>query len=119
MPKSEESQIPNFEINALQADFCAAVSDPNRIRIIYELARNPLNVKSLAEAVGLSSSTTSRHLKILRDKDLVTSERVGHIVVYTLAAPQLIDALSIFLDILNSQLAHRANLVNMERHYEE
>jgi DNA-binding transcriptional ArsR family regulator len=119
MPTSEAPRIPNSEINAIQADICAAVGDPNRVRIIYELAQGPLNVKSLAEAIDLSSSTTSRHLKVLRDKELVSSEREGHMVVYTLAAPELVDALGIFLNILDNQLAHRANLIKMERHYEE
>lgn len=119
MPKSEVPNIPNSEVNAIQAEFCTAVGDPNRVRIIYELAQGPQNVKSLAEAIDLSSSTTSRHLKILKDKDLVTSERDGHSVVYSLAAPELVDALGIFLNILDNQLAHRANLIKMERHYEE
>lgn len=119
MPTSKESKIPTSEINAIQAEFCAAVGDPNRVRIIYELAQGPRNVKALAEAIESNSSTTSRHLKILRDKDLVSAKRDGHKVIYTLAAPELIEALGIFLNILNNQLAHRANLVKSERYYEE
>ncbi len=106
------------EINALQAAFCAAIGDPSRVKIIYELANGPRNVKSLSKSLRLSPSATSRHLKVLRDKDFVDAQRQGHSVVYTLAAPELIIALNILIKILNKQLAHRANLVQMERYYE-
>ncbi|MEJ2757781.1 MAG: metalloregulator ArsR/SmtB family transcription factor [Anaerolineales bacterium] len=106
------------EINALQASFCAAIGDANRVRIIYELADGPSNVKSLSKTIGLSPSATSRHLKVLRDKDFVDAQRQGHSVIYSLAAPELINALDILINILNKQLAHRANLVQMERYNE-
>ena len=109
-------QNQNFKINAMQAEFCSAVGDANRVMIIYELANGPRNVKNLAKTIGLSPSTTSRHLKVLRDKNFVSSHRKGHSVIYSLAAPKLFEALDIFLDILNNQLTHRANLVQMERY---
>lgn len=105
------------DITTLQAEFCTAVADPNRVQILYHLVDGPRNVKSLARQLGLSSSATSRHLKVLRDKDLVSTRRDGHTVYYSLAEPQVIDALNIFLEILNSQLAHRANLIELERSY--
>lgn len=115
--KSNQSQNP--EINALQAEFFAAVADPSRVKIIYTLAEGSLNVKSLAGQLGISHSATSRHLKILRDKNLVASHRQGHTVLYSLAAPELLDALDIFLDILNNQLTHQARLIKLERYHED
>ncbi|MBN2046121.1 MAG: winged helix-turn-helix transcriptional regulator [Anaerolineales bacterium] len=109
----------NSDLTNIQAEFCAAVGDPSRVKIVYSLAEGSSNVKSLAESIGLSSSATSRHLKILRDRGLVRASRQGHTVEYSLAAPELITALDIFLDILNNQLAHRASLVQLERYDEE
>ena len=109
----------NSKLTSIQAEFCAAVGDPSRVKIVYKLAESPKNVKSLAAELGLSASATSRHLKILRDRGLVNALRQGHSVEYSLAAPELITALDIFLDILNNQLAHRASLVHMERYDEE
>ena len=107
------------DLTSIQAEFCAAVGDANRVKIVYLLAEDAENVKTLAAALGLSPSATSRHLKILRDRGLVNASRQGHTVEYSLAAPELIAALDIFLDILDKQLAHHANLVNMERYDEE
>jgi len=111
-------QSKKNQIKTLQAELCSAIGDPSRVKIVYELANGPRNVKNLAKAIGLSPSATSRHLKVLRDKDFVDSRRDGHKVVYSLAAPELINALDIFLDILNNQFAHHANLIQMERYNE-
>jgi ArsR family transcriptional regulator len=113
------SEIPNKNITSIQAEFCAAVGDPNRVKIVYRLSEGAQNVKSLAADVGLSPSATSRHLKILRDRGLVNASRQGHSVEYSLATPELITALDIFLNILKKQLAHQETLVQMERYDEE
>lgn len=107
------------EVTQIQAEMCSAVADPSRILIVYELAKGPLNVGKLAKSLQISPSATSRHLKILRDSDFVVANRIGHKVEYSLRSPKLIDALDIFLDILNNQLAHRAKLLKAERYNEE
>jgi ArsR family transcriptional regulator len=118
MPINDKNS-QNHDLSSIQAKFCAAVGDPNRVKIVYHLAEQAQNVKTLAASIGLSASATSRHLKILRDRGLVSASRHGHSVEYSLAAPELITALDIFLDILNKQLAHRASLVHMERYDEK
>jgi ArsR family transcriptional regulator len=109
----------NLEITQMHADLCSAVAEPSRILIVYELAKGPLNVSNLAKTIDLSPSATSRHLKILRDCDFVNANRQGHKVEYSLSSPKIIEALDIFLDILNNQLKHRAKLLNLERYNEE
>ena len=111
---SQDSDLTN-----IQAEFCAAMGDASRVKIVYRLAEGAQNVKSLAAAIGLSPSATSRHLKILRDRGLVNASRRGHSVEYSLADSKLIHALDMFLDILKKQLDHRATLVQMERYNEE
>lgn len=106
------------EISTMHADLCSAVADPNRILILYELAHAPRNVGELAAALNLSPSTASRHLKILKDRDILRAERQGHTVVYHLLAKELIDALEIFRSVLNDQLTHRARLLEMDKNNE-
>lgn len=104
------------ELTQLHAELCSAVAEPSRILIVYELAKGPKNVKNLAKAIDLSPSATSRHLKILRDSEFVSANRIGHKVEYSLSSPRLIEALDIFMEILNKQLAHRAKLLQVERY---
>ena len=94
------------------------MGDPNRVMIIYKLANGPRNVKNLAKAIGLSPSATSRHLAILKNKELVEAHRDGHKVIYSLATPRLVEVLTIVIDILNQQFAQRANIIQMERYNE-
>ena len=107
-------QLLKQEINHMHASLCGAVADPNRIMILYELEQGPKYVGELAEALELSQSATSRHLKILKSQDIVSSKRVGHYVTYTLNAPKLIQALNIFRTVLNDQLERQASLINLE-----
>jgi ArsR family transcriptional regulator len=108
--------IPNLheEINQLHADMCSALADPNRILLLYALARGPRCVTDLANEVGLSQPTTSRHLKILRESGLVSTVRHGPSVEYSLIDPRLIDALNILRSVLRDRIAFRAGLMDAE-----
>ncbi len=68
------------------AEVFRAFSDTSRVRIISVLAKNPLNVGSLAEVVGLSPSAVSHHLRALRQMRLVWVRREGQQVFYHLDA---------------------------------
>jgi len=57
----------------------------SRIRIIDLLKRRgPLGVNELSEALGITPSAVSQHLKVLRYAGLVHSERKGYCLPYHL-----------------------------------
>jgi DNA-binding transcriptional ArsR family regulator len=99
------------EVTQLHADICSALADPSRILILYVLSEHNLNVSDLAEEVGVTQPTASRHLKILRERGLVIPERQGTSVVYHLADKRLIDALDLLRIVLRDRIAHRASLI--------
>ncbi len=49
----------------------AALSDPTRRQVIEHLAEGPRRTNELAEIVGVSVPAISRHLRVLRERDLV------------------------------------------------
>ncbi|MBE0670598.1 MAG: winged helix-turn-helix transcriptional regulator [Anaerolineales bacterium] len=100
------------EITQLEANFCAALSDPNRLLILYALDEGPRNVTDLANELGLNQPTTSRHLKILRERGLVDTVRTGTTITYHLSDPRLIQALDLLRSAMRDRLAHQANLIN-------
>ncbi len=59
-----------------------ALADPTRARMLYALLRHPLCVRDLAIVTGVSESAVSHHLRLLRDRRLVQSERHGNVIVY-------------------------------------
>jgi ArsR family transcriptional regulator len=105
---------PNLqqEISQLEANFCAALSDPTRLLILYTLHTKSFNVNDLAAELGLNQPTTSRHLKVLRERGLVTTVRAGTIITYHLSDSRLIQALDILRSVMRERLSYQANLIN-------
>lgn len=96
------------ELTLLHATVCQALGDPKRLQILYALAEQPRNVSSLAQALDTPQPTVSRHLQVLRDRQLVAAERAGVSVVYRLAEPRLIGVLDTMRSILRDTLARQA-----------
>ena len=61
------------------------LSNETRLRLILSLDEQEMNVRQLEEAVGLSQSAISHQLAILRECDLVNSEKIGKTRVYRLS----------------------------------
>jgi DNA-binding transcriptional ArsR family regulator len=96
----------------LHADICSALADPKRILILYALAEQHMNVSDLANQVGISQPTASRHLKCLRERGLVRAERQGASVEYQLTDRRLIEALDLLREVLRSRIHYRASLLD-------
>lgn len=106
------NQILKQEITQLEADFCFALSDPTRIFILYALAEKPMNVTELTNELGIPQPTTSRHLKVLRERGLVYTERQGTVITYHLADERIIQAMDLLRAAMRARLTQQANLVN-------
>jgi len=59
-----------------------ALSVDTRIRMLQLLKEQALCVGALARRLGISSAAVSQHLRILRDADLVVSDKQGYFVHY-------------------------------------
>ena len=98
------------EITALHAGICSAQADPRRILLLYALNEKPRNVSELADELGISQPTASRHLNMLRERGLVTARREGQSVVNSLADKRIIQALDLLREVLASNLQSQAAL---------
>jgi len=98
------------EIHRLHAEICNGLADPTRILILYTLHQKPHNVSELAEALALPQPTVSRHLKVLRERRMVKSNRVGQAVYYSLTDKRVIEALDLLRAVLASNLQDQSEL---------
>jgi DNA-binding transcriptional ArsR family regulator len=98
------------EIDRLHAQVCMGLADPNRILILYTLSDKAYNVSDLAKTIELPQSTVSRHLKILRDRGMVTAQRDGQAVFYSLSDDRVIQALDLLRAMLASSLESQGEL---------
>ncbi len=98
------------EVNLLHAQMCQGLADPTRILILYMLADNQRYVTELAEMLKVSQPTVSRHLKVLRERGLVTTTREGNTIHYALRDQRVIQALDLLRAVMADVLADRAGL---------
>ncbi|MFP4168243.1 MAG: ArsR/SmtB family transcription factor [Desulfonatronovibrionaceae bacterium] len=69
------------------AKIMKALGHPTRLFIVDTLSRQNRCVCELTEMIGADISTVSKHLSVLREAGVVTSEKRGTEVHYRLAAP--------------------------------
>ena len=61
-----------------------ALADPTRREILQLLRAGPMSSGEIAENFPSAWATISRHLAVLREAELVTTERAGSSIVYEL-----------------------------------
>jgi len=98
------------EVHRLHAQVCSGLADPNRILILYTLSERDHNVSDLAKVLDLPQSTVSRHLKVLRDRNMVVAQREGPSVFYSISDRRIIQALDLLRTILADTLINQGNL---------
>ncbi len=100
------------EVNQLHAEICAGLADPKRILILYALRDQPRTVNEIVEMLELSQPMVSRHLKILRERGMVTTIRMGATVEYRISDDRLIQALDLLRQVLAGKLKSQAALAD-------
>jgi DNA-binding transcriptional ArsR family regulator len=100
------------EVNLLHAQMCQGLADPTRILILYLLADDPRYVSELADALDVKQPTVSHHLKVLRERGLVTVTREGNAMRYELRDRRVIDALDLLRAVMGDMLSEQAKLIN-------
>ncbi|MFL1463143.1 ArsR/SmtB family transcription factor [Roseococcus sp. DSY-14] len=64
------------------AEMFRLMSDPTRLKIILACLDAPVSVGAMAEALGISASLVSHHLRLLRAARLLNADRRGRMVFY-------------------------------------
>jgi ArsR family transcriptional regulator len=100
------------EVHNLHAQVCGGLADPVRILILYVLAEESRSVGDIVNILGLTQPTVSRHLQVLRNRNLVTATREGVNVYYSLADKRIIEALDLLRAVMSDQLNRQVNIIN-------
>jgi DNA-binding transcriptional ArsR family regulator len=66
------------------AELFRLLSVDKRIEIIEQLKKGPMSVNALADALKITQSAVSQHLRVLKAAGLVRDERKGYWVYYSL-----------------------------------
>jgi ArsR family transcriptional regulator len=81
---SDPADLLDLRLAGQVAETMQALATPSRLRILARLYDGPASVGELGEALGMDGSAVSHQLRILRHLGLVTGERDGRRVNYSL-----------------------------------
>ena len=85
----------------MMGDVWNALADPTRRQILNLLKERDLNAGEIAEHFNMTKPSISHHLSLLKQAELVTAEKKGQNVIYSLN-------ISVFEEILQL-ISHLAN----------
>ena len=92
-------------LSEIKADLFKALAHPGRVRILEVLRDGDRTVAELIPAVGLESSHLSQQLAVLRRAHVVTAERSGSSVSYSIADPAIVELLAAARSFLINSLS--------------
>lgn len=80
-----------------------AMSHPLRLKILCVLGNNSVSVQDIVEQVGTSQSNISQHLSILREKNILGSEKKANRVYYFIDDKRMTHLIEMMRDVFCNQ----------------
>ena len=84
----------------------AALADPTRRAVLERLARGSATISELAEPAGITLTGMKKHVQVLEEAGLVTTEKVGRARQCRLG-PRRLDDVQAWMDQYRQQLEAR------------
>ncbi|MDK0684731.1 autorepressor SdpR family transcription factor [Clostridium perfringens] len=78
-----------------------ALSDETRREILKLLSKKDMSAGEISEHFNMSKPSISRHLEILREAELISSERKGQFIIYSINTSVIQEVLGDFLSLLS------------------
>ena len=104
MAQQQQRDRSAGELQIFKARFFRALAHPTRIRILEILVRGGRTVQELQEALTLEQPLVSQQLAVLRNQGIVTAQKAGLSVRYTVDDPLVGDLLDVARRIFDNQL---------------
>lgn len=100
-------------LRQFKAEFFRALAHPLRIRIVELLRSGPLSVSRIQEGLGAPGSSVSQQLAVLRSRGIVTTERRGTTIMYSVSDQELFELLDVARRIFNAHLADAIDMLRL------
>ncbi len=65
----------------------SALADETRLKIVKHLSYREYSVEELVKLLGIAQSTTSHHLRVLKESGLIQGDKQGRSIYYSLIQP--------------------------------
>ena len=94
-----------------RAKIIKAMAHPSRLFIIEELSKQERCVGELTEMICADTSTVSKHLSVLKNAGLVSDEKRGNSIYYTLRCTCILDFIGCVEDVLSANAKEHNKLL--------
>lgn len=95
------------------ADLFKILAHPDRLRILSLISDEEIDVGHICAAIGISQSSASQHLKLLRLNHLVVERREGKRVFYKLDSPLVENLILSAVEIHSQELSRESKTVDL------
>lgn len=94
-----------------RAKIIKALAHPSRLFIVDELEKGKKCVCELTEMIGDDISTVSKHLSLLNEVGLISKEKQGNKVFYTLETPCILKFLGCVERVIKNNIEKQMELI--------
>ena len=99
------------ELQIFKAQFFRALAHPTRIRMLEILVRGGRTVQELQEELALDQPIVSQQLAVLRNQGIVSTQKEGLSVRYTVRDPLVASLLDVARRIFDNRLGNSSGLL--------
>jgi len=103
-----KSRVTVFD---MQAELCLAMGHSVRLQIVHLLRDEPKRVSSIAEELNISQATISRHLAVLRNVGILSTQRQGTDIIYQIVNPKITDICESMRAVLAERESQRSEIL--------
>ena len=98
-------------LHVWKAEFFKALAHPARLRILEFVRGGERSAGDIVQALGMEQSNASKHLSVLRTRNLLVSRREGTTILYSARDPVLYDVLDLLRTYFHEQLSEVRGLL--------
>jgi len=81
-----------------KASLCSIFGSTQRILIVWTLGEKEVSVSDIAAALDISLQNASQHLRLMKDKGILSSRRDGQTIYYRIAENKILESCPILLN---------------------
>lgn len=96
----------------IQAEFCRAMGNATRLRILHLLRERPMTVSEIIVQLEVRQSMVSRQLAVLRTVGVVAGERHGNEIVYRLTDEKIGEVCDLVRAVLVEQMQKQNDVLS-------
>jgi len=111
MTKTKPKKSVDMEIFERQARICKAFAHPGRLQILDLLGQGERGSSELQEVLGISKTSLSQHLSVLKSAGVLATRREGKQIYCSLAMPEVKQACHLIRKVLEANIAESHRLI--------